>query len=47
MVIGIIGENCAGKSTLAKRIRDEIGAEAISGKDYLRMIESRSGPTDT
>ena len=42
MVIGIIGENCAGKSTLAKRIRDEIGAEAISGKDYLRMAKTEA-----
>lgn len=42
MVIGIIGENCSGKSTLAERIRAEIGAEIVTGKDYLRMARSES-----
>ena len=42
MVIGIIGENCSGKSTLAEKIKKEIGAEIISGKDYLRMAKSES-----
>ena len=42
MVIGIIGENCSGKSTLAEKIKEEIGAEIISGKDYLRMAKSES-----
>ena len=42
MVIAIIGENCSGKSTLAERIKEEIGAEIISGKDYLRMAKSES-----
>ena len=37
MVIGIIGENCAGKSTLADRIQCVFDAEVISGNDYLRM----------
>ncbi|MBQ6961231.1 MAG: hypothetical protein IJP78_09675 [Clostridia bacterium] len=40
MLIGIIGENCSGKSTLAACIRDAIGAEIITGKDYLRMAKS-------
>ena len=40
MVIGIIGENCSGKSTLATRVSDAIGAEIITGKDYLRMAKS-------
>ena len=40
MVIGIIGENCSGKSTLAEAIKNEIGAEIITGKDYLRMAKS-------
>ncbi len=40
MVIGIIGENCSGKSTLAARIRDAVGAEIVTGKDYLRMARS-------
>ena len=42
MVIGIIGENCSGKSTLADSIKDTIGAEVITGKDYLRMAKSES-----
>ena len=40
MVIGIIGENCSGKSTLAGRIKDAVGAEIVIGKDYLRMARS-------
>lgn len=42
MVIGIIGENCSGKSTLAEEIKNTIGAEIITGKDYLRMAKSES-----
>ena len=42
MVIGVIGENCSGKSTLAKEIKNAIGAEIITGKDYLRMAKSES-----
>ena len=42
MVIGLIGENCAGKSTLAARIRDAIGAEVVTGRDYLRMAKSEA-----
>lgn len=42
MVIGIIGENCSGKSTLAGEIRKAIDAEIVTGKDYLRMARSES-----
>jgi ABC-type dipeptide/oligopeptide/nickel transport system ATPase component len=42
MLIGIIGENCSGKSSLASSIKKEIGAEIITGKDYLRMAKSES-----
>ena len=42
MVIGIIGENCSGKSTLAEEIKNTIGAEIITGKDYLRMAKSEN-----
>ena len=45
MVIGIIGENCSGKSTLANEIQRTIGAEVITGKDYLRMAKSESEAT--
>ena len=40
MVCGIIGENCSGKSTLAEKIKEAIGAEIVTGKDYLRMAKS-------
>lgn len=42
MVIGIIGENCSGKSTLANELKKVIGADIITGKDYLRMAKSES-----
>lgn len=42
MVIGIIGENCSGKSTLAEAIKNTIEAEIITGKDYVRMAKSES-----
>ena len=42
MVIGIIGENCSGKSTLAEAIKNTMGGEIVTGKDYLRMAKSES-----
>ena len=42
MVFGIIGENCSGKSTLAEKIKEILGGEIITGKDYLRMAKSES-----
>ena len=42
MVLGIIGENCSGKSILAERIKEALGGEIITGKDYLRMAKSES-----
>ena len=40
MVIGIIGENCTGKSTLADRLKQDYDATVYTGKDYLRMAKS-------
>ena len=42
MVIGIIGENCSGKSTLANEIKNTLGAQIITGKDYLRLAKNES-----
>ena len=42
MVIGIIGENCSGKSTLAESIKQALGGEIVTGKDYLRLAKSES-----
>ena len=40
MLIGIFGENCSGKSTLAAALQEALGAEILSGKDYLRLAKS-------
>ena len=42
MVIAVIGENCSGKSTLANEIKQAVGAEIITGKDYIRLAKSES-----
>ncbi len=42
MVIGIIGESCTGKSTLADRLKDALAAEVYTGKDYLRLAKNAS-----
>lgn len=40
MVIGIFGESCVGKSTLAKKISQNINARIYTGKDYRRMAKN-------
>jgi nicotinamide riboside kinase len=40
MVIALIGESCTGKSTIARRLQEELGAKVFSGKDYLRLAKS-------
>lgn len=42
MVIGIFGESCTGKSTLADRLRDKLNAQVFTGKDYLRLAKSET-----
>lgn len=42
MTIGIIGENCSGKSTLAEALIERLGGEIVTGKDYLRMARSEA-----
>ena len=42
MVIGIFGESCTGKSTLAEKISGLLPCEIITGKDYLRLAKSES-----
>ena len=36
MVIAIFGESCTGKSTLARALKERLGGEVYTGKDYLR-----------
>ena len=45
MLIAVIGENCSGKSTLARKIQSVLGGEIVAGKDYLRMAKSESEAT--
>lgn len=40
MVIGIFGESCTGKSTLADKLKGRLNARVFSGKDYLRLEKS-------
>ena len=42
MVIGIFGESCTGKSTLAERLKGMLNAEVYAGKDYLRFAKNES-----
>ena len=40
MLIVIFGESCTGKSTLAEQMKERLGGEVCTGKDYLRMAKS-------
>lgn len=40
MVICIFGENCTGKSAIANRLKERLGADIYNGKDYLRFAKS-------
>ena len=42
MVLGIIGENCSGKSTLAKKINQRLNAKVYTGSDYLRLAKNEA-----
>lgn len=37
MVIGIFGESCVGKSTVAAELQKSLNAEVYAGKDYLSL----------
>ena len=42
MVIGIFGESCTGKSTLAEKIAASLPCEVFTGKDFLRLAKSEN-----
>ena len=42
MVVGIIGESCTGKSTLAEKLKAQLNAEVYTGKDYLRLAKNEA-----
>ena len=41
MVIGIFGESCTGKSTLAEKLSVSFPCEIVTGKDYLRLAKNQ------
>ena len=47
MLIAIIGENCVGKTTLANKINEKLGATIYAGKDYLRLDKNPSVAEET
>ena len=42
MVIGIFGESCTGKSTLAEKLAAGFPCEVFTGKDYLRLARNEN-----
>ena len=42
MVIGIFGESCTGKSTLAEKIAASFPCEVFTGKDYLCLAKNEN-----
>lgn len=42
MVIGIFGESCTGKSTLAELLKGRLDAQIFTGKDYLRLTKNEA-----
>lgn len=42
MLISLFGESCTGKTTLANKIKESLGAEIYSGKDYLRLARNEN-----
>ena len=42
MVIGIFGESCTGKSTLAEKIAGSFSCEIVTGKDWLRLAKNEN-----
>lgn len=42
MVVGIFGESCTGKSTLAEKIAAILPCEIFTGKDYLRLAKNET-----
>ena len=42
MVIGLFGESCTGKSTLAEKIAASFPCEVFTGKDYLRFAKNEN-----
>ncbi len=42
MLYIFMGQSCTGKSTVAEKVKELVGAEVYTGKDYLRMGKNES-----
>lgn len=42
MVIGIFGESCTGKSTLAEKLKERMHAQVYTGRDYLKFEKNEA-----
>lgn len=42
MLIGIFGESCTGKSTLAEKLSSVFPCEVFTGKDYIRLAKNEN-----
>lgn len=42
MVIGLIGESCTGKSTIANALKERHGASVYTGRDYLKLAKNEA-----
>lgn len=42
MVIGLFGESCTGKSTIANELKEKLNSTIYSGKDYLCLSKNES-----
>ena len=42
MVIGIFGESCTGKTTLADKLKESMKAQVYTGRDYLRLAKNEA-----
>ena len=42
MLIGIFGESCTGKSTLAQKLAAVLSCEVVTGKDWLRLAKNEN-----
>ena len=42
MVIGIIGESCTGKTSIAEELSKRMNATVFTGKDYLKLAKNET-----
>ena len=42
MLIAVFGESCTGKTTLSNALRERIGGEVYTGKDFLRLAKNEA-----